>query len=443
MRASQFSTAVILMALLAGCATSRPSSFTLVLPQNGAAVTGGAALVAELSDDFPREEVRSVQFEYSRDGTNYSPITGAAPSGMAEYVTVWNTNALPSGEYLLRARMTSAAMSLVTPPSRVRLNQRPIVVASAKLSADQAVTLDATPSFDPDGRVVKFEWDVAGRGVSAGATVTISGLKPGSLPVSITVTDDLGATSTGHYILTSAQDKTPQLREKTTCGCAKMDVVDKGGVSGPDGFTLRPEARTRIPPAEQGTLGLYHDGPIKGSADGQFRFEVVATLKDNSKPQLCAEGQRAKGSVTVRKGKANEFTQHSGTRPNQFLSSDPRYDSSLDDPKARKVGECKYSGDNWCDDGYHGGGDKDGKGSDNAQPPDTLKVYEGQKRILWLDAAGTRVKKDTQLPAQFNGKYEAVVSGQDGECKCTWEVTVDIGADSTVTGELKNKKCTP
>jgi hypothetical protein len=79
--------------------------------------------------------------------------------------------------------------------------QFPIAVlelSAGELNKDEVLTLDGSQSFDPDGAIVKYEWDSNGDGVfetDTGATdnLTINASPSGELELKLRVTDDLGA----------------------------------------------------------------------------------------------------------------------------------------------------------------------------------------------------------------------------------------------------------
>ncbi|MEM7276285.1 MAG: PKD domain-containing protein, partial [Actinomycetota bacterium] len=58
------------------------------------------------------------------------------------------------------------------------------------------VDLDGSASSDPDGTIVSWEWDLGNGSFATGETATATYLTPGEFDVSLTVTDDLGATDT-------------------------------------------------------------------------------------------------------------------------------------------------------------------------------------------------------------------------------------------------------
>lgn len=86
--------------------------------------------------------------------------------------------------------------SLVSQPI---INQSPVADYSiSPLSAGQApftITLDATPSFDPDGTITNYEWLVNGQ-ILSGKNVTTTLETAGTYTTKLTVTDNQGATAT-------------------------------------------------------------------------------------------------------------------------------------------------------------------------------------------------------------------------------------------------------
>src|SRR5690606_33483302 len=58
------------------------------------------------------------------------------------------------------------------------------------------VSFDASGSEDPDGEIVSYEWDFGDGNSGEGAVVSHTFEEPGSYEVTLTVTDDQGATGT-------------------------------------------------------------------------------------------------------------------------------------------------------------------------------------------------------------------------------------------------------
>lgn len=76
-------------------------------------------------------------------------------------------------------------------------NQSPVAVATATpstTSTKKLITFDGSNSYDPDGTIVKWEWNFGNGVTKSGSIVTNSYSKRGTYTVTLTVTDDKGAT---------------------------------------------------------------------------------------------------------------------------------------------------------------------------------------------------------------------------------------------------------
>ena len=93
-----------------------------------------------------------------------------------------------------RGRQDSLSQTINVRPS----NRAPIAqfnVQPLDPRVDEQITFDASNSFDPDGQITRYKWDF-GDGASAfGRTVTHRYRSSGPVTVTLTVTDDLGSTS--------------------------------------------------------------------------------------------------------------------------------------------------------------------------------------------------------------------------------------------------------
>jgi hypothetical protein len=444
--------------------------FAIRYPEPGDVINSGVVVSVDIPDDvasFPVADEDgddetadggvTVTFEYSPDGTTFYPITAPAPSRIPAYSVLWNTQTLPGGTYTLRARLSTGSGPDQFDQITVFVNEQPHAsLAASAAGPPLAVLLDASASYDPDGTIEDYLWDFGDETTDEGlpAVTHIYG-DPGTYGVSVTAVDNNQGESTAHYLI--QVEYTEIAQEEKTCGCKKMMIKNTGNVDGPAGFGFSPEARTGIKAAEQGKLGPYAD-PANAAGDkldmtkDSFtvvnRFEVISELEDPSKPQRCAEGQRVKADL------------RDGTRAGPWMgnyTSDPRYDSSQDaddpydthdDPDVTEHGACAYAGNQWCDDDYHGGADRWGTSADGWQPPPPEhKRYDGEQRILWLDAPGpvNRPKAHVQAGGlKYMGKFEAKVSGSDGECHCAWEVHIEVDtAGNVIQNELTGVHCHP
>ena len=76
--------------------------------------------------------------------------------------------------------------------------------ANAQETVLKSVTLDGSASFDPDGTIVKYEWSENGQVIATGVAPTIK-FAVGIHTLTLTVTDDDGATSTDDVVITVLQ----------------------------------------------------------------------------------------------------------------------------------------------------------------------------------------------------------------------------------------------
>lgn len=67
---------------------------------------------------------------------------------------------------------------------------------------DQVVVLNASPSYDPDGTIISYEWDLGDGCTRTGMTITHSYISAGNYSVTLKVTDNEGATNTTTKIIT-------------------------------------------------------------------------------------------------------------------------------------------------------------------------------------------------------------------------------------------------
>src|SRR3989338_8539058 len=89
-------------------------------------------------------------------------------------------------------------------------NQFPVArVLPTKMvnTAPYTVTLDGTSSFDPDGSISKYSWDIQGD-MKEGATVPYTFTSEGSYAVKLTVADNKGAKDFDYgYVIVLSQEE--------------------------------------------------------------------------------------------------------------------------------------------------------------------------------------------------------------------------------------------
>jgi hypothetical protein len=437
----------------------------LVFPTTGSVVNAGTLVIAQLADDLSREQVDSINFQYSTDGVTYFTIDGVGSRGAAEVAAVWDTDALAPGEYVLRVQLIDIAQQVWTDIVSVHVNAQPVANAVVTPTGTLfQVHYDATSSFDPDGSIASYDWDFGDGTRGSGAVIDHQFPGAGAYGVALTVTDQQGGASTRHTIVAIGMQGFLKAKEKNTCGCIGMDVKDSGSIDQPNDPSANRLAYTAdgipgIPAADTTNLGAYNDGAAGTQLDttkAQFqvrmRFEVIADLAALSNPKLCREGQRVQATWTSLKNGMIANTDIGGPgdprKNSRFRSPAPNYNSAGDPGRQNAV--CPYGGADWCDDDMHGGSKRDGSAGRLriGGPPSTNKRYDGQQRILWIDAPGFSPLPANVLSAlaadqtaQFKAKFEALVDGEGG-CGCSWEVLIEVNKSGMVLNNgVRNKQC--
>jgi PKD repeat protein len=109
----------------------------------------------------------------------------------------------------------------------------PQTVADADGSGDQTVDLNGTGSSDSDGTIVSYEWREGGGLIATGSTPTVN-FAVGNHTVTLTVTDDDGATDSDDVIVTVNPNQLPTASFTYTTSGLTVDV-DGSGSGDPDG----------------------------------------------------------------------------------------------------------------------------------------------------------------------------------------------------------------
>jgi subtilisin-like proprotein convertase family protein len=138
------------------------------------------------------------KFEWDLDGNgSFETDTGTTPTASRSFAV--------NGTTAVKLRVTDAAGATGTHTVNVvASNGVPFAALSAAPNpavAGQSVLLDASASNDPDGTIVKYDWDLDGNGTfesTTGAVPTRSHAypNPGSFSVGVRVTDNDGSTRT-------------------------------------------------------------------------------------------------------------------------------------------------------------------------------------------------------------------------------------------------------
>lgn len=178
-----------------------------------------------------------------------------------------------------------------------------------RCNAGQTITLDGSGSHDPDGQIVKFEWDFNGDGTpdATGARVQFTcPSTPGSVTIKLTVTDSAGTTATAQQTIVVSQAPPPN--QPPTAVCAQVGSVtigqkvqlDGSGSSDPEGKPLTFQWSFVSKPAD--SQAVFDDATIAKPSftpDKVGSYVARLTVRD-------PEGAAASCDVTVEARKPGE-----------------------------------------------------------------------------------------------------------------------------------------
>ncbi len=202
-------------------------------------------------------------------------------------VTVMNA---PVGIVMLNARVTSPSggessvswqvMVATTPPA----NQPPVASFTATPTSGEApltVNFDASASNDPDGQIVLYHWTIDGNTLDDGSIVGTVFDTAGDKVVSLTITDDDGATATAVVVISVSQTGEDENLPPTLhvdfvppllTGAAPLLIAMTATVSDPDGDDV-----TVTTNWGDGTVSVGTSVSHIYATSGSFTVTVVAT----------------------------------------------------------------------------------------------------------------------------------------------------------------------
>ncbi|ALG68277.1 LamG-like jellyroll fold domain-containing protein [Beggiatoa leptomitoformis] len=91
--------------------------------------------------------------------------------------------------------LTDAEIKQLYETTETKINQPPVAIFSSSNSNPSTVNVDASSSNDPDGTIQRYEWLSSDGQMKSGKTATFTFEKAGDYAITLTVTDDKGATS--------------------------------------------------------------------------------------------------------------------------------------------------------------------------------------------------------------------------------------------------------
>jgi PKD repeat protein len=146
-----------------------------------------------------------VQHSYSQDGKYVVTLTVTDSEGAAN--------------------ATSATKTVQEQPS-LPPNQVPVASfteSGETVYVEESINFDASGSYDPDGSIVSYSWDFGDGTTATGVTVSNAYIYAGSYTVTLTVTDNRGATNTASVVKTVLAE--PVLNHKPVASFTESDEI--------------------------------------------------------------------------------------------------------------------------------------------------------------------------------------------------------------------------
>lgn len=176
-------------------------------------------------------------------------------------------------------RDTKYGYGLVDAEAAVGGNQRPVAGAGSDQSGSPGdeLTFDGSGSYDPDGTIVSWDWSFGDDSIGSGEVVSHAYASEGTYTVTLTVTDDEGATDTDTCLAT------------VTTGAATASV--SGTIHYSEGGTV---AGAQVTLLRNGNKAQK----TRSDANGQYVFTEV----------LAGDGYQVNARKKNRTGSSSTFT---------------------------------------------------------------------------------------------------------------------------------------
>ena len=238
----------------------------------------------------PDGAVVGYRWDFDGDGS-YEFDAGSDPTVLYTFTT--------PGTRTVRLEVSDADGGSALAQQAVRVTQPPLaslVVSPATITAGQSATFDATGSTDPDGSIVRYDWDLDGNGTYENTTgtspqTTRSYPNRGTIPVSVRAVDDDGGRGTASASLVVV-DPPPS-------GGPGTNGQGPGGPAAP--ASAAPTAGSGEAPAGAGTpsavpgSGLGAGAPMRATLGGpvlqkarDVRRRGLALTCEADRPATCS-----------------------------------------------------------------------------------------------------------------------------------------------------------
>ncbi len=193
-----------------GSITLRPAGFTLTLSTDSVAVSQGQTIslnvTATVTSGGVGEATLSINGLPSGVSADFKPSRGTP-----NFISTLTISAASTAAYgTFHVQLTAAGAS----PTNLTL----VVIAlpvphftytSSSLAPGQEIRFDASQSVDPDSTIAKYSWDFGDGSTITGQTASHTYLSTGTFTVTLTVTDDRGATQKTSQTITIFQTMSP------------------------------------------------------------------------------------------------------------------------------------------------------------------------------------------------------------------------------------------
>ena len=174
-----------------------PPSVKIKYPLEGEFVSGNITVNINATDD--NDGPGALTVEWNVDGGDWGPTTYNSGTGLYDS-DEWDTTKVMDGQHFIYVRATDRADNKTIASNSVLVNNvnDPPMVSFSYTCSGLMCDFEASGSYDPDGTIQSYDWSFGDDTQSEsgrGATVSHTYAEAGTYSVSLTVTDDGGASN--------------------------------------------------------------------------------------------------------------------------------------------------------------------------------------------------------------------------------------------------------